>query len=180
MAPCIPWNTKQAANMDASSTPKVASKICIEKSTGAKLKLERYYENFKQQAVERETRKCEFEDKIKMMPASDLKRMADSFSDKENEYLRFRRVKMHVNDFQTIKVIGKGAFGEVRLVQKRDSGRIYAMKTMKKTEMIKNDQVNLFNFSWLMSKRNEIYWRNQRVPGWLSFIIPSKMRSIST
>ncbi|KAJ1497765.1 Serine/threonine-protein kinase [Coelomomyces lativittatus] len=48
---------------------------------------------------------------------------------------------MGVDDFLTLKVIGKGAFGEVRLVQKRDNGRIYAMKTLKKGEMLKKDQL---------------------------------------
>jgi len=40
-----------------------------------------------------------------------------------------------------VKVIGKGAFGEVRLVQKTDTGKIYAMKTLKKEEMLKKDQL---------------------------------------
>lgn len=40
-----------------------------------------------------------------------------------------------------MKVIGKGAFGEVRLVQKTDTGKIYAMKTLRKSEMFKKDQV---------------------------------------
>jgi len=38
-------------------------------------------------------------------------------------------------------VIGKGAFGEVRLVQKNDSGKIYALKTLQKAEMLKRDQL---------------------------------------
>lgn len=46
-----------------------------------------------------------------------------------------------MDDFITVKVIGKGAFGEVRLVQKADTGKIYAMKTLRKTEMVKKDQV---------------------------------------
>jgi len=46
-----------------------------------------------------------------------------------------------LDDFRTVKVIGKGAFGEVRLVQKTDSGKIYAMKTLQKTEMLKRDQL---------------------------------------
>lgn len=47
----------------------------------------------------------------------------------------------------TVKVIGKGAFGEVRLVQKLDSGKIYAMKTLRKADMFKKDQVQfLFLF----------------------------------
>ena len=52
-------------------------------------------------------------------------------------YLRLRRTRIGLEDFRTVKVIGKGAFGEVRLVQKVDTGKIYAMKTLKKGEMFK-------------------------------------------
>jgi len=38
-------------------------------------------------------------------------------------------------------VIGKGAFGEVRLVQKIDNGHIYAMKVLRKSEMVEKEQV---------------------------------------
>lgn len=33
---------------------------------------------------------------------------------------------------------------KVRLVQKTDTGKIYAMKTLKKDEMLKKDQVSVF------------------------------------
>jgi serine/threonine protein kinase len=39
---------------------------------------------------------------------------------------------MTVNDFTTIKVIGKGSYGKVLLVKKNDDGQIYAMKVLKK------------------------------------------------
>lgn len=58
-----------------------------------------------------------------------------------NSYLRLRRTRIGLEDFRTVKVIGKGAFGEVRLVQKADTGKIYAMKTLKKNEMFKKDQL---------------------------------------
>lgn len=48
---------------------------------------------------------------------------------------------MGAQDFRTIQVIGKGAFGEVRLVQKKDNGKIFAMKSMKKSEMIMKEQL---------------------------------------
>lgn len=54
---------------------------------------------------------------------------------------------MGLDDFRTVKVIGKGAFGEVRLVQKVDTGKIYAMKSLKKVEMFKKDQVSLHSLS---------------------------------
>ena len=59
----------------------------------------------------------------------------------ESHYLRLRRTRLSPDDFLTVKVIGKGAFGEVRLVQKKDTGRIYAMKTLLKSEMHKKDQL---------------------------------------
>ena len=40
-----------------------------------------------------------------------------------------------------LKVIGKGAFGEVRLVQKKDTGHIYAMKILRKKDMLLKEQV---------------------------------------
>lgn len=59
----------------------------------------------------------------------------------ESSFLRLRRTRLGLEDFRTVKVIGKGAFGEVRLVQKVDTGKIYAMKTLRKSEMFKKDQV---------------------------------------
>ena len=38
-------------------------------------------------------------------------------------------------------MIGRGAFGEVRLVQKRDTGHVYAMKILRKAAMVEKEQV---------------------------------------
>ena len=40
-----------------------------------------------------------------------------------------------------IKIIGKGSYGKVLLVQKNDQDEIYAMKVLKKKAMIKRKQV---------------------------------------
>jgi len=39
------------------------------------------------------------------------------------------------NDFQMLSVIGKGSYGKVLLVQKKDDGKLYAMKVLKKSEL---------------------------------------------
>jgi len=49
--------------------------------------------------------------------------------------------KVTIEDFQTIKIIGRGAFGEVRVVRKRDDKEVYALKTMRKKDMIDKNQV---------------------------------------
>merc|ERR1719226_377326 len=60
---------------------------------------------------------------------------------KETEFLRLKRSRLGVDDFEAIKVIGKGAFGEVRLVQKIDTGHIHAMKVLRKKDMVEKDQL---------------------------------------
>ena len=45
-----------------------------------------------------------------------------------------------IEDFQIIKVIGRGSFGKVYLVQKKDDGNIYAMKSLKKDMVLRKGQ----------------------------------------
>jgi protein-serine/threonine kinase len=59
----------------------------------------------------------------------------------ESEYLRAKRQQISTKDFLIIKTIGKGSYGKINLVQKKDDGRIYAMKTMRKSKMIKKNQL---------------------------------------
>lgn len=44
-------------------------------------------------------------------------------------------------DFETISVIGKGSFGTVTLVRKKDTHRLYAMKALKKKDIIGTSQI---------------------------------------
>ena len=47
------------------------------------------------------------------------------FGAKESLYLRIRRQRMGIEDFETIKVIGRGAFGEVRLCRSGFRVRVF-------------------------------------------------------
>lgn len=53
-----------------------------------------------------------------------------------------RRAKITISDFLPVAIIGKGAFGEVRLVRNKKTNQILAMKKMKKSEMIAKHQIN--------------------------------------
>lgn len=59
----------------------------------------------------------------------------------ESKYLRFLRTKEELSNYTTIKTIGKGYFGEVKLVRKKQDGRVYALKRLVKTEMISTGQL---------------------------------------
>uniref|UniRef100_A0A6N2MFX3 non-specific serine/threonine protein kinase n=1 Tax=Salix viminalis TaxID=40686 RepID=A0A6N2MFX3_SALVM len=50
---------------------------------------------------------------------------------RETEYMRLQRRKIGIDDFEQLTVIGKGAFGEVRLCRAKDTGEIFAMKKLK-------------------------------------------------
>ena len=52
-----------------------------------------------------------------------------------------KRTRLGLEDFESLKVIGRGAFGEVRLVQKKDTGHVYAMKILCKADTLGKEEV---------------------------------------
>lgn len=55
-----------------------------------------------------------------------------------------KQLRLDRNDFEVIKVIGRGAFGEVCLVRMRNCNQIYAMKILNKWEMLKRAETACF------------------------------------
>jgi len=92
------------------------------------------------QAQERKERLEHMEKVMETMKLSSAlkKQMQDKIKEEEANKTRG---KMKVTDFDTLAIIGRGAFGEVRVVRKKDNKQVYAMKIMKKTEMLKKNQV---------------------------------------
>lgn len=56
---------------------------------------------------------------------------------------KIKQYRLSRDDFETVKIIGKGAFGEVAVVRAKATGRIYAMKILNKWEMLKRAEVLL-------------------------------------
>lgn len=52
-----------------------------------------------------------------------------------------KKPKVTVEDFELIKVIGKGSFGKVTLVRKKNDGKLYAMKVLSKPNIVRRKQV---------------------------------------
>ncbi|XP_059421994.1 rho-associated protein kinase 2 isoform X4 [Carassius carassius] len=57
---------------------------------------------------------------------------------------QLRELQMKPDDFDRVKVIGRGAFGEVQLVRHKASQKVYAMKVLSKFEMIKRSDSAFF------------------------------------
>ena len=75
------------------------------------------------------------------IPEDQASKIKQEILHKEGENLRKKRQKISIFDFVPIKIIGKGAFGEVRICKYIPTGDIVAIKKMKKEEMHKKNQV---------------------------------------
>ncbi|KAH6685962.1 kinase-like domain-containing protein [Plectosphaerella plurivora] len=57
------------------------------------------------------------------------------------EYVENRAGKLKLEEFELLKVVGKGSFGKVMQVRKKDTNRIYALKTIRKAHIISRSEV---------------------------------------
>lgn len=55
-----------------------------------------------------------------------------------------KSLRLTREDFEVLKVIGRGAFGEVCVVRMNNTNQIYAMKILNKWEMLKVSSVIKF------------------------------------
>ncbi|XP_058047132.1 serine/threonine-protein kinase 38-like isoform X2 [Ahaetulla prasina] len=86
-----------------------------ERVTVAKLTLENFYSNLILQHEERETRQKKLEVAMEKEGLADeeKKLRRSQHARKETEFLRLKRTRLGLDDFESLKVIGRGAFGEV-------------------------------------------------------------------
>jgi serum/glucocorticoid-regulated kinase 2 len=57
------------------------------------------------------------------------------------QYIENRTRALKIEDFELLKVVGKGSFGKVMQVKKNDTQRIYALKTIRKAHIISRSEV---------------------------------------
>ncbi|XP_069370860.1 rho-associated protein kinase 2-like isoform X3 [Paralichthys olivaceus] len=62
----------------------------------------------------------------------------------EKAVSQLRDLQVKLEDFDKVKLIGRGAFGEVQLVRHKASQKVYAMKQLNKFEMIKRSDSAFF------------------------------------
>uniref|UniRef100_A0A6N2K6C7 non-specific serine/threonine protein kinase n=1 Tax=Salix viminalis TaxID=40686 RepID=A0A6N2K6C7_SALVM len=120
--------------------PSLATK---QKVDAAKQYIENHYKAQMKNLQDRKERRWMLERKLADADVSREEQMniLKKFEEKETEYMRRQRHKMGVDDFELLTIIGRGAFGEVRLCREKTSGNVYAMKNVKKSEMLRRGQV---------------------------------------
>ncbi|KAL4269699.1 hypothetical protein GQ457_HM001820 [Hibiscus cannabinus] len=117
--------------------------LTLERVAAAKQFIESHYKSHMKHIQDRKERRLILE---KQLASSDVPQEEQIFllkelERKESDYMRLKRHKICVDDFHLLTIIGRGAFGEVRLCQEKKSGDIFAMKKLKKSEMLSRGQV---------------------------------------
>uniref|UniRef100_A0A8C7YC50 Rho-associated protein kinase n=1 Tax=Oryzias sinensis TaxID=183150 RepID=A0A8C7YC50_9TELE len=78
-------------------------------------------------------------------PALRKNKSIDNFLNRYKETIsKIRDLRMKAEDYEVVKVIGRGAFGEVQLVRHKATRKVYAMKLLSKFEMIKRSDSAFF------------------------------------
>ncbi|XP_046882742.1 rho-associated protein kinase 1 isoform X1 [Hypomesus transpacificus] len=78
-------------------------------------------------------------------PALRKNKSIDNFLNRYKDTIsKIRDLRMKGEDYEVVKVIGRGAFGEVQLVRHKATRKVYAMKLLSKFEMIKRSDSAFF------------------------------------
>ena len=94
-------------------------------------------------------------DKIDMLNISekDKEKIKKEIYDKEMYKYRKKREKQSIHDYESLEIIGRGAFGEVHVCKEKKTGKIVAVKKIKKSVIeTKNQIIHIRNEQLLMSK----------------------------
>ncbi|XP_021738949.1 serine/threonine-protein kinase tricorner-like isoform X2 [Chenopodium quinoa] len=121
----------------------MGSTLTMEKAKAAKKFIENHYRAQNKNIQERKERRWVLEKQLASSDVPEEERMSliKDLEQKETEFMRLKRNRMCVNDFELLTIIGRGAYGEVHLCREKKSGNIYAMKKLKKSEMLSKGQV---------------------------------------
>ncbi|KAG1862558.1 kinase-like domain-containing protein [Suillus subalutaceus] len=125
-----------------SPRPITPSLTTLEKAVSARIYFENLYFPLLRQPPSREQRRIAMEKDMVIMHFSEDQKEAlrAQWRQNETEYLRERRSKVDATAFIKLKTIGHGAFGVVSLVKERVTGQLFAMKQLRKSDMLRKGQ----------------------------------------
>ncbi|KAL0956360.1 hypothetical protein HGRIS_002509 [Hohenbuehelia grisea] len=120
-------------------TPSLAT---LEKAVSARIYFENLYFPLFRQIPSRDQRRVAMEKDMVEMGLSEAQKenLRARWRQNETDYLRERRRKVDASAFIKLKTIGHGAFGVVSLVKERSTGELFAMKQLRKADMLRKGQ----------------------------------------
>lgn len=105
----------------------------------------RFVEDPKMSKRDREKAASEFANKERVMGHSGTEWLDVAYGTGQIrigvDFVENRSRTLTIDDFDLLKVVGKGSFGKVMQVRKKDTQRIYALKTIRKAHIISRSEV---------------------------------------
>uniref|UniRef100_A0A3Q0T0P8 non-specific serine/threonine protein kinase n=1 Tax=Amphilophus citrinellus TaxID=61819 RepID=A0A3Q0T0P8_AMPCI len=120
-----------------------SGRVALYSPQAFKFFMEQHIENILKNHQQRICRRKQLENEMQRVGLSSeaQEQMRMMLCQKESNYIRLKRAKMDKSMFKRIKTLGIGAFGEVCLARKEDTGALYAMKTLRKKDVLLRNQV---------------------------------------
>mmetsp|Transcript_18184 Transcript_18184/g.26992 ORF Transcript_18184/g.26992 Transcript_18184/m.26992 type:complete len:549 (-) Transcript_18184:273-1919(-) len=117
-----------------------------ERANRAKQLLSQRYRGLRQDQEQKHARKMQLERRMLGISEEEKQKLRTHLEQEEVAIQKEARKKITTADFESLAVIGRGAFGEVRLARRKtkdadNNGQIYALKSMKKEMMVVKNQV---------------------------------------
>jgi serine/threonine protein kinase len=121
----------------------IPSRVAQLKGQSARRYLEEQFTTIMQETEQRRQR---FQQLTQQMASSALSQEAKEqvyrdFIREENEYSRVSRSRLSSTRYQRLRLIGRGGFGDVWLVQDKTNGGLFALKILRKSHIILRDQL---------------------------------------
>ncbi|XP_019746271.1 serine/threonine-protein kinase LATS1 isoform X2 [Hippocampus comes] len=120
-----------------------SGRVALYSPQAFKFFMEQHVENILKNHQQRIRRRKQLESEMQRVGLSSdaQEQMRMMLCQKESNYIRLKRAKMDKCMFKRIKTLGIGAFGEVCLAMKEDTEALYAMKTLRKKDVLLRNQV---------------------------------------
>ncbi|KAF5380439.1 hypothetical protein D9615_004608 [Tricholomella constricta] len=147
--PEVQENEEEGVTSDARDLPEqppartiIPSLATLDKAVSARIYFENLYFPLFRHPPSREQRRLAMEKEMMDMNLSQVQKdhLRARWRQNETDYLRDQRRKVDASAFIKLKTIGHGAFGVVSLVREQSTGHLYAMKQLRKTDMLRKGQ----------------------------------------
>ncbi|KAJ6587159.1 kinase-like protein [Mycena vulgaris] len=135
-------DTSEPPELPPPRKPITPSLATLEKAVSARIYFENLYFPLFRHPPSREQRRLAMERDMAEMQLNQMQKenLRARWRQNETDYLRDRRRRIDVTAFRKLKTIGHGAFGVVSLVKEQSTGHLYAMKQLRKTDMLRKGQ----------------------------------------
>ena len=118
------------------------SKQTVLKSESTRRVMAEHFQALIDDCRQRRERYEKFQEKLRSVSEEHRQELIDAFTAEESQISRISRSRMKEGRFQRIRLIGRGGFGEVYLVQDKLTYEYFALKVLSKADVILQDQLS--------------------------------------